>query len=112
MAGLDDVLGGGLPPDRLYLVQGEPGVGKTTLALQFLLDGVRRGERALFITLSETEDELKAYLTDNSAEKIAGNLEQWSNAKGVRAAYKMLRAARYKCLLTLGKRLRGDPASA
>ena len=60
IAGLDDILGGGLPPDRLYLIQGEPVTGKTTLALQFLLEGVRRGEKVLFITLSETQDELAA----------------------------------------------------
>jgi circadian clock protein KaiC len=56
--GLDDILGGGLPRHRLYLIQGEPGVGKTTLALQFLLEGVAQGEKALYITLSETHDEL------------------------------------------------------
>jgi circadian clock protein KaiC len=60
VAGLDDVLGGGLPANRLYLVQGDPGVGKTTLALQYLLDGARRGERVLYITLSETEEELRS----------------------------------------------------
>ena len=43
IAGLDVILGGGLPADRLYLVEGDPGTGKTTLALQFLLSGVRRG---------------------------------------------------------------------
>lgn len=58
IAGLDDVLGGGLPRERLYLLQGDPGVGKTTLALQFLLEGVRRGEKGLYITLSETRAEL------------------------------------------------------
>lgn len=57
--GLDDVLGGGLPVNRLYLVQGEPGVGKTTLALQFLLEGVRAGEPVVYITLSETREELE-----------------------------------------------------
>lgn len=57
--GLDDVLGGGLPVNRLYLVQGQPGVGKTTLALQFLLEGVRAGEPVLYITLSETREELE-----------------------------------------------------
>ena len=56
--GLDDVLCGGLPAGRLYLLQGAPGVGKTTLALQFLLEGVRRGEPVLYITLSETEEEI------------------------------------------------------
>jgi circadian clock protein KaiC len=56
--GLDEILCGGLPQHRLYLIQGEPGVGKTTLALQFLLQGVALGEKALYITLSETRDEL------------------------------------------------------
>lgn len=58
--GLNEVLGGGLPTDRLYLVQGEPGTGKTTMALQFLLEGIRNKEKCLFITLSETKDELRA----------------------------------------------------
>lgn len=56
--GFDEILGGGFPPRRLYLVQGDPGAGKTTLALSFLLEGVRRGERSLYVTLSETRDEL------------------------------------------------------
>jgi circadian clock protein KaiC len=56
--GLDDILGGGLPPNCFYLVQGDPGAGKTTLALQFLLEGVRRGETVFYITLSETRAEL------------------------------------------------------
>ncbi|HEX2862192.1 MAG TPA: ATPase domain-containing protein, partial [Lacunisphaera sp.] len=56
--GFDDILNGGLPRDRLYLILGEPGVGKTTLALQFLLEGIRQGEKALYITLSETKAEL------------------------------------------------------
>ena len=57
--GLDDVLGGGLPRDRPYLVQGLPGAGKTTLALRFLLEGVARGESALYVTLSETRAEIE-----------------------------------------------------
>ncbi|MBZ0235820.1 MAG: AAA family ATPase [Deltaproteobacteria bacterium] len=57
--GLDHVLRGGLPRDRIYLVEGDPGVGKTTLALQFLLAGVAAGERALYVTLSETELEIR-----------------------------------------------------
>jgi circadian clock protein KaiC len=58
--GLDNILGGGFPSHRLYLIQGDPGTGKTTLALQFLLEGRRAGERGLFITLSETSDELRS----------------------------------------------------
>ena len=58
--GLDAILGGGLPGERLYLVEGDPGTGKTTLALQFLRAGVQRGEPALYVTLSETHDELRA----------------------------------------------------
>ena len=57
-AGLDVILKGGLPARRLYLLEGAPGSGKTTLALQFLREGVRLGERALYITLSETREEL------------------------------------------------------
>ena len=60
IAGLDDVLRGGLTPNRIYLVEGNPGSGKTTLALQFLLEGVRRGERTMYVTLSETKRELVA----------------------------------------------------
>jgi circadian clock protein KaiC len=57
---LDGILGGGLARRRLYLVEGVPGSGKTTLALQFLLAGVRQGEAVLYVTLSETEEELRA----------------------------------------------------
>jgi circadian clock protein KaiC len=57
--GLNDVMGG-LTPNRLYLVEGEPGSGKTTMALQFLMEGVRRGEKVIYITLSETAEEVRA----------------------------------------------------
>lgn len=57
--GLDNILGGGLDPNRMYLYEGSPGSGKTTIALQFLLEGVRRGERVLYVTLSETKAELE-----------------------------------------------------
>jgi circadian clock protein KaiC len=58
--GLDDVLHGGLVAERMYLVDGNPGAGKTTLALQFLLQGSSQSERCLYVTLSETAAELKA----------------------------------------------------
>jgi circadian clock protein KaiC len=60
VAGLDDILNGGLTAQRLYLIEGSPGAGKTTLGLQFLLNGVAKGEAGLYITLSETADELVA----------------------------------------------------
>ncbi len=58
IAGLDDILGGGLARRRLFLVEGVPGSGKTTLALQYLRAGVEAGEAVLYVTLSETEEEL------------------------------------------------------
>jgi circadian clock protein KaiC len=58
--GLDDVLGGGFPRNHLYLIEGEAGAGKTTVGLHFLLDGTRKGERTLWITMSETERELRS----------------------------------------------------
>jgi circadian clock protein KaiC len=87
--GLDDILDGGLPRNRVYLIKGDPGVGKTTLALQFLLEGVRLGETGLYITLSETKEELgtvadshgwdleKIHLFELSAveEKLGGETE-------------------------------------
>ena len=57
--GLDDVLTGGLTRGRVFLLEGEPGSGKTTIALQFLMDGAKAGEQSLYITLSETEEELR-----------------------------------------------------
>jgi circadian clock protein KaiC len=68
--GLDDILYGGLSGNRLYLVEGTPGSGKTTLALQFLMNGVAKGERGLLVTLSETKEELLA-----SAASHGWNLE-------------------------------------
>jgi circadian clock protein KaiC len=63
--GLDDVTVGGLARGRLFLLEGSPGTGKTTIALQFLMAGAAAGERALYITLSETEDELRSGATSH-----------------------------------------------
>lgn len=60
ISGLNDILEGGFPARRIYLIEGEPGTGKTTLAIQFLLEGVQNGERCLYVTLSETREELEA----------------------------------------------------
>ncbi|HEY8266487.1 MAG TPA: ATPase domain-containing protein, partial [Steroidobacteraceae bacterium] len=60
IAGLDDVLNGGFSQGRTFLIEGKPGTGKTTIALEFLRAGAAAGERCLYITLSETEDELRS----------------------------------------------------
>ena len=60
IAGLDEVLSGGLSANHLYLVDGDPGTGKTTVGLQFLIEGRKQGERGMYVTLSETASELKA----------------------------------------------------
>ena len=59
IAGLDDVLAGGLARNRLHLLEGSPGTGKTTIALQFLMQGAREGEAGIYVTLAETEEELR-----------------------------------------------------
>lgn len=69
--GLDDILGGGLARRRLFLVEGIPGSGKTTFALQCLMEGVRRGEGVMYVTLSETADELRA-IGDSHAWSLDG----------------------------------------
>jgi circadian clock protein KaiC len=66
VAGLDDILFGGLTRNRVYLIEGAPGSGKTTLGLQFLLAGANAGEKGLYITLSETEEELRETATSHN----------------------------------------------
>jgi circadian clock protein KaiC len=76
IVGLDDVLGGGFTPNRLYLVEGMPGSGKTTLALQFLMEGVRQGESVLHVALSETEEELRTSAASHGWDLKGLNLRQ------------------------------------
>jgi circadian clock protein KaiC len=73
IVGLDDILLGGLRRNRLFLIEGNPGSGKTTLALQFVLEGARVGEKGLYITLSETEAELREVVASHG----------WSPGDGV-----------------------------
>src|SRR5690606_23346135 len=72
--GLDDVMGGGLAVGHVFLLEGNPGTGKTTIALRFLLEGTGAGERGLYITLSETESELRAGAASHGWE-IGDNFE-------------------------------------
>ena len=75
IAGLDNVLHGGLTAERLYLVQGTPGAGKTTLALQFLLAGAAQGELGLYIALSETKEELRGVAASHNWSLDSDNLK-------------------------------------
>lgn len=63
--GLDDIMAGGFPARHLYLIEGDPGTGKTTLGLQFLLEGARQGQRGLYVMLSETKEELVGVATSH-----------------------------------------------
>ena len=84
VVGLDQLLKGGLTPDRLYLVEGKPGSGKTTLALQFLLEGRTRGDACLYVTLSETAAELHA-VADSHGWSLGGiELFQLEPAEGLK----------------------------
>ena len=73
IAGLNQILAGGLPRHRLYRVQGDPGVGKTTSALQFLLAGARAGEKGLYIMLSETREKLMAVTEIHDCDLLGGS---------------------------------------
>lgn len=82
ISGLDDVLNGGLTRNRVYLIQGDPGAGKTTLGLQFLMEGARRGERGLYVTLSETRSELDAVA--DSHHRSLDDIDVWEYTAGDR----------------------------
>ena len=81
--GLDAILRGGLPSNRLYLLEGAPGSGKTTLALQFLLAGAAAGERGLYITLSETKEELLGVAFSHGWNIDAFDIFELASAEGV-----------------------------
>jgi circadian clock protein KaiC len=83
--GLDELLAGGLTGDRMYLVEGYPGTGKTTLAVQFLLDGRDRGEQTLYVTLSENAFELQAVARSHGWSLDGIDLFQFAQAESLRA---------------------------
>ena len=83
VSGLDDILGGGLTSERLYLVEGTPGTGKTTLALQFLREGQRVGESGLYVTLSETAEELRAVASSHGWDISGIGLYELVNEDGL-----------------------------
>lgn len=72
--GLDDVLGGGLPSGHVYLVEGEPGTGKTTLAMQFVCEGLSMGEKVLYATLAESREDLLMVARSHGLEMHAENI--------------------------------------
>jgi circadian clock protein KaiC len=81
--GLDLILNGGLTPGRTYLLEGAPGSGKTTLGLQYLRDGVATGDRCLYVTLSETSEELAAVVGSHGWTLDGINLFELSSAEEV-----------------------------
>ena len=86
VAGLDNVLGGGLPSGHLYLVEGTPGAGKTTLGLQFLLEGRTLGEKGLYVTLSETASELSVVAQSHGWSLDGIELYELVNEEGLSAS--------------------------
>jgi circadian clock protein KaiC len=103
--GLDHILRGGFPRNRVYLVQGDPGVGKTTLGLQFLLEGIRQGERCLYITLSESRDELLA-VAGSHGWSLDG-IEIFEQMVGEEALHEEESTVFYPAEIELGETIRG-----
>jgi circadian clock protein KaiC len=102
VAGLDDVLGGGLPVDHLYLLDGEPGSGKTTLALQFLLEGAERGERGLYVTLSESRQELTGVARSHGWDLSSIHIFELSAAGAGEEEYTLFHPAEVELQETMG----------
>jgi circadian clock protein KaiC len=82
--GLDRLLDGGFPRNRLHLIQGDPGAGKTTLGLQYLLNGLRQGEKVMYITLSETKNELLAVASSHGWSLDGVHLYEYSTMQQLR----------------------------
>jgi circadian clock protein KaiC len=114
IAGLDAILGGGLPTNHLYLVDGEPGTGKTTLALQFLLEGARRGEKGLYVTLSESASELRSVAESHGWDLDGIELFELTADGAAAAEYTIFHPAEVELQETVGEVLaaveRVDPA--
>lgn len=86
VAGLDEILRGGLPPANLYMLQGAPGAGKTTVALQFLLAGVANGEKCIYVSLSQTAVELESIATSHGWSLEGIRVEELSASDAVSGA--------------------------
>jgi circadian clock protein KaiC len=84
--GLDYILKGGLPKNRLHLIEGSPGTGKTTLGLQFILEGAKNGQRGLYITLSESKDELAAVAESHGWSLDGVNVQDLTNTDDLLAS--------------------------
>src|SRR5688500_18923644 len=84
VAGLDYVLRGGLPSHRIHLVEGHPGAGKATLGMQFLLEGIKRGESCMYITLSETAEELRANAASHGFDLSGIHIQELQPADNLR----------------------------
>ena len=78
--GLDNILNGGFPAKRVYLIQGDPGVGKTTMALKLLLHGAANGESVLYVTLSETRDEIEGVAASHGWSLAALHIHEMANS--------------------------------
>src|SRR4051794_31070322 len=104
IAGLDELMKGGFPERRVYLVEGDPGTGKTTLALQFLLAGRDAGESVLYVTLSETATELRGVAESHGLSLTDVHLCQLTSADRSSAdAYTMFQPAE----IELGEMMKG-----